>query len=270
MNPVLIAIIVVAAIGAVCAVVLVIASKFMAVPVDEKFPKVRECLPGANCGGCGYAGCDGYAQALVDGTETKINLCIPGADAAAQQLANIMGVEFEDVVEMCAYVRCNGNCENAGQKYDYAGIDSCSAANVLFNGKWACPSSCLGYGDCEKACPNGAIKVINGVAKVFPELCTGCGICARQCPNHIIDLRRAIDPMIVRCNNHQKGPVVMKACKTGCIGCGLCQKNCPNDAIHVVDNLAVIDYDKCTACGACMEKCPKHVILKLNLPVAGQ
>ena len=263
MNPVLTAVLVLAAIGAVCALALVLASKFMSVPVDEKFPAIRECLPGANCGGCGFAGCDGYAQALVDGTETKINLCIPGADAAAHKLAELMGVEFEDVVEMKAYVKCNGSCENAKQKYEYAGINTCHAANILFNGQWLCTSSCLGYGDCEKACPNNAIRVVNGVAKVFPELCTGCGICARQCPNQLIGLRREVDPVIVRCSSHQKGAVIRAACSSGCIGCMKCEKNCPSDAIHVQDFLAVIDYDKCTGCGTCVEGCPVHCIKKL-------
>ena len=171
-----------------------------------------------------------------------------------------MGVEAEDVVEMVAYVKCNGNCETAKHKYEYAGINNCSAANILFQGEWACPNSCLGYGDCENACPSDAIHVVNGVAKVYPGNCTGCGICTRTCPNHIIALRRAIDPTIVRCSNTQKGAQTRVACSKGCIGCMKCEKVCPTGAIKVVDNLARIDYDKCVGCVACSENCPVGVI----------
>ncbi len=263
MNPVLTAVLVLGAIGAVCALVLVLASKFMSVPVDERFPAIRECLPGANCGACGYAGCDGYAKALAEGTEEKTNLCVPGADGAAKAIAEVLGVEAEDVVEMRAYVRCNGNCEKAKHKYEYAGIDSCSAANILFQGEWACPNSCLSYGDCEHGCPNDAIHVENGVARVQPWKCTGCGICVRNCPNHLIALRRAVDTTIVRCSNTEKGGQTRKNCGNGCIGCKKCEKTCPNDAIHVVDNLARIDYDKCVGCVACSENCPVGVIQRL-------
>lgn len=263
MNPVLTAVLALGAIGAVCALILVLASKFMSVPVDERFPAIRECLPGANCGACGYAGCDGYAQALADGSETKTNLCIPGADGAAKAIAAVMGVEAEDVVEMKAYVKCNGNCEKAKHKYEYAGITNCNAANILFQGEWACPNSCLGYGDCEKACPSDAIHVENGVARVQPWKCTGCGICTRQCPNHLIGLRREVDPTIVRCSNTQKGAQTRVACGNGCIGCKKCEKVCPTGAITVVDNLARIDYDKCVGCVACSENCPVGVIQRL-------
>ena len=263
MSAVLTAVVVLVAIGAVCALVLVIASKYMSVPVDEKFPAIRACLPGAGCGACGFAGCDGYAQALADGSETRTNLCVPGADAAAAAIAKVMGVEAEDVVEMCAYVKCNGNCNAAKKKYEYAGISTCTAANILFAGEKLCPTGCLGYGDCQNACPNEAIRVINGVAKVFPQLCTGCGICTRTCPNHIIELRRAADPTIVRCNNKDKGGVTRVACSNGCIGCMKCQKNCPTGAITVQNNLATIDYDKCVGCVACSEVCPVGVIQRL-------
>ena len=182
MSGVISAIVVLLIIGAVAALILVIASKYMSVPENEMFPAIRECLPGANCGACGYTGCDGYAKALAEGEETKTNLCVPGADGAAAAIAEIMGVEAEDVVEMVAYVKCNGNCETAKHKYEYAGINNCSAANILFQGEWACPNSCLGYGDCENACPSDAIHVVNGVAKVYPGNCTGCGICVSACP----------------------------------------------------------------------------------------
>ena len=263
MNPVVTAVIALGAIGAVCALVLVLASKFMSVPVDERFPAIRECLPGANCGACGYAGCDGYANALAEGTETRTNLCVPGASGAAKAVAEVMGVAAEEVVRQVAFVACNGDCEKANHKYEYAGINTCSAANILFSGEWACPNSCMGYGDCEKACPSDAIHVVNGVAKVNSSLCTGCGICSRTCPKQIISLRRfEEDKVMVRCSNTQTGGVVRKACSTACIACKKCEKTCQHDAIHVVNNLAVIDHEKCVGCGECVEQCPNGVLVK--------
>lgn len=260
MSGVISAIVVLLIIGAVAALILVIASKYMSVPENEMFPAIRECLPGANCGACGYAGCDGYAKALAEGERREPTSASPAPTAPPLRSPEIMGVEAEDVVEMVAYVKCNGNCETAKHKYEYAGINNCSAANILFQGEWACPNSCLGYGDCENACPSDAIHVVNGVAKVYPGNCTGCGICTRTCPNHIIALRRAIDPTIVRCSNTQKGAQTRVACSKGCIGCMKCEKVCPTGAIKVVDNLARIDYDKCVGCVACSENCPVGVI----------
>ena len=263
MSPVLSAIVVLAAIGAVCALILVIASKYMAVPVDERFPAIRECLPGANCGACGYAGCDGYAQALVDGTETRTNLCVPGASTAAAGIAAQLGVEAAEVEQKVAYVKCNGSCTVTKQKYEYAGIQDCAAAAILFSGEWACPSSCMGCGDCAKVCPNNAIKVVDGVARIAPRLCVGCGLCAAQCPKHIIALRSVKDATVVRCSNTEKGAKTRAACEKGCIGCKKCEKACPTGAITVVNNLATIDYEKCVGCKACSEECPVGVIQRV-------
>ncbi len=247
---------VLAAIGAVCAVLLVLASKFMYVPVDEKFPKIRECLPGANCGACGYAGCDGYASALASGEEDKINKCVAGADAVAKSLAQIMGAEFEDVVEQVAIVRCTGNCDATRDKYEYQGLTSCAAAKLVFGGKGACSYGCLGLGDCAAACPQHAITIIDDLARVNFRACIGCGICTRTCPNHLITLMPDVERVIVGCSNHEKGASTHKECSRGCIGCHRCERECPAKAITVKDNLAVIDYDKCIDCGHCQEVCP--------------
>ena len=265
MNGILIAVSALGAIGAVCALLLVVASKYMSVPENEKFPAIRACLPGANCGACGYAGCDGYANALAEGTETRTNLCVPGASGAAKAVAEVMGVTAEDVVKQVAYVHCSGDCDAAKHKYEYEGLTSCYAANSLFAGEWACPSGCLGYGDCEAACPSDAIHVVNGVAKVDISKCTGCGICTRTCPKHIISLRKFFEnKVVVGCSNTQPGGTAKKACSVACIGCKKCEKTCQHDAIHVVDNLAVIDYDKCVGCGECVEVCPQKVLFKFS------
>jgi len=264
MNPVLIAVLVLSGIGVVCALLLVLASKYMAVPVDEKFPALRGALPGANCGACGYAGCDGYASALAAGEESKANKCIAGGADVAKQLAEILGVQYEAVAEVNAFVHCRGNCSATCKKEIYEGARSCTAAKLLFGGDGACHFGCLGYGDCTRVCPKDAIHVENGIAVVDPQKCIGCGMCVRECPNHIIKLVNDTVKVVVQCSNHDKGAVTRKACTNGCIGCMKCQKACPNGAVTVENNLATIDYSLCTGCGACVEVCPVHCIHEDN------
>lgn len=265
MNAILIPVIAVAVIGLICAVMLVVASKLMAVPTDETFTKVRQCLPGANCGACGYAGCDGYAKALADGSEARTNLCVPGADTVAKQIAEALGVEAQDVVEMVAYVACRGDSACTSCKYDYSGIQTCAAANMLFAGSGACPYGCLGCGDCAAVCPNGAICVEDGLARVIPGLCVGCGLCAKACPKQLIHIVPDTVKTIVKCSNNDKGADTRKACTGGCIGCKKCERECPAGAIAVVKNCAVIDYEKCTHCGHCAEICTTGCISVVNL-----
>ena len=265
LEAILTAVIPVVIIGIICGAVLVVASKLMAVKEDERFPKIRECLPGANCGACGFAGCDGYAKALCENPETATNLCVPGADAVSKQLSEIMGVEFEDVIEQVAVVHCSGDCSKTQDKVEYVGIETCVAAKMLYGGKGSCIFGCLGMGDCANACPKGAIEVIDGVARVDTTECIGCGICTRTCPNHLISLVPDVKKVIVTCSNKDKGAVTRKVCTNGCIGCKKCEKVCPNQAIKVVDNVAVIDYEKCTDCGTCAENCTTGCIRKVDL-----
>ncbi len=256
MGQILIAVAVLSVTGAVCALLLILASKFMYVPVDEKFPKIRECLPGANCGACGYAGCDGYANALAAGEESKINKCVPGAAKAAQELAAVLGVEFEEAASLVAVVQCGGDCEKTKDKMDYQGIKTCTAAKLFYGGKGACSFGCLGFGDCANICPEHAIKIINGVARVNTWACIGCGMCAKTCPNKLIALKPADAAMVVTCSNKEKGAATRKECSNGCIGCHKCERECPSHAITVKDNVSRIDYSKCTNCGHCAEICP--------------
>ena len=268
MEQILTAVIPVLIIGIICAAVLVIASKLMAVKEDERFPAIRECLPGANCGACGFAGCDGYAKALCEKPGTKTNLCVPGADGVAKQLGEILGVECEDVVEQVAVVHCAGDCNKTQDKADYIGIETCAGAKLMFGGKGSCTYGCLGFGDCASVCPQDAICIENGIAHVDTRKCIGCGLCTKKCPNHIISLVPDVERVVVTCSNKDKGAVTRKVCSNGCIGCKKCEKVCPLGAIKVENNVAVIDYEKCTDCpdfGVCAKNCTTGCIILSDL-----
>ena len=260
MMDIVLAVVLVTLVGAVGAVILVVAAKFMAVEEDPRIEQVTGCLAGANCGGCGYAGCADYAKAVVMNGEA-CDKCAPGGAAATAAIAKIMGMEASSAKPKKAYVGCQGTAEHCKPKFEYKGIQTCAAAAKLYGGPKSCQYACLGLGDCVKACKFGAISVKDGVATVDPEKCTGCGACKDACPKSVIFLASVAKQPVVMCSNHEKGAVAMKECSTACIACGLCQRNCPADAIHVVNMVARIDYDKCTGCGTCVEKCPKKIIL---------
>ncbi|MEG1862716.1 MAG: RnfABCDGE type electron transport complex subunit B [Oscillospiraceae bacterium] len=253
------AIAVVAGIGVISAVVLVVAAKFMYVPEDERIGKVQECLPGANCGACGYAGCADYAKAIVEaGADT--NLCVPGGKASAEAASKVMGKTASATVAKKAVVACQGYTCNTGTKYDYQGVTTCAAAAKMFAGPSDCAFGCIGFGDCVEACQFEAIQVIDGAARVINEACTGCGACAKACPKSIISIIQDSNNPVVLCMNKDKGAQTRKVCSTGCIGCMKCTKFCPTNAITVSNNLAVIDQDLCIGCMQCAEECPVKAI----------
>lgn len=262
MKEIIIPVIICFGVAIISGVILTVASKLFGIKEDEKFLRIRDCLPGANCGACGYSGCDGYAKAISSGSCEATNLCVPGGAVTSSGIAEILGVDASDVVEKVAYIACNGNCDASKRKYEYVGRDSCRIANMAYQGDKFCTFACLGYGDCAAACPQKAIHVDNGVAKVDVSSCIGCGICVRNCPNHIIKLIDRTSAVAVTCSNHDKGAVTRKACTNGCIGCGKCEKTCAHDAIKVVNNLAVIDYEKCVGCGECAKACPIGCIIE--------
>lgn len=239
---------------------LAFASKKFAVEVDPRVIEVREAVPGANCGACGYPGCDGFANAVVKGL-APVNGCPVGGAPVASRVAQIMGVEAGATTKKVAKVKCEGHEENCSNRFDYDGLDSCVAANMLNGGPKSCLYGCMGLGSCVQVCPFDAIHInVKGLAEVDPEKCTACNKCIDICPKMVISLIPYNQLTIVECNNKDKGPQVKKNCNVACIACGICERNCPHDAIHVVNNLAEIDYDKCTNCMICVEKCPTKAI----------
>ena len=260
LKVVLIAVLLVGGVGLIAAVLLSVASTVFAVPVNEKEVAIRDVLPGANCGACGYSGCDSYAKALANEGNIPANLCRPGGNGAMVAISEILGVEVTESEKIAARVQCAGDCNACKSKAQYQGIDSCAAAKMLFGGPNACTYGCLGCGDCTKVCEYAALPVVIGVAVVNQNNCVACGLCAAACPNQLIDLVPVKKLATVVCSNKDKGAVTRAACSSGCIGCMKCQKNCPSEAITVTNNLARVDYSKCTGCGACVEGCPVKCI----------
>ncbi|MBS7220526.1 MAG: RnfABCDGE type electron transport complex subunit B [Clostridiales bacterium] len=259
-RAIIFAIVSIGGLGIIFGAILGFASKIFAVDEDPRVGMVQECLPGANCGGCGYPGCGGLAAAIVAG-KAPVNSCAPGGAKAAAAIAEVMGVVAEETEPMVAFVKCGGTCDKAQNKYEYDGIDDCIMASQLAGASSkACAYGCMGLGSCVKVCKFDAIKIENGVAVVNPDLCVACGKCVSTCPKKIIDLVPKKKKVKVQCSSKDMGKAVMSVCSAGCIGCKICEKTCKFDAIHVIDNIAVIDYDKCKNCGMCANKCPKKVI----------
>ena len=262
---ILVAFLVVFAIALVLGILLALVSHFFHVPEDPTKAQIRACLPGVNCGACGYTGCDEYAAALAQGGVSP-SLCIPGAQATADAIAAILGVEAETFEDVVAFVACNGHCDATKNKADYQGVPTCEAAALLFGGPGSCTHGCLGLGDCAKVCPADAICTIDGIAHIDTSRCLGCGVCAKTCPKGVIRMVPQAAKTVVMCSNKDKGIDARKACQNACIGCKKCEKTCPEGAITVVDNLAVIDYSKCNGCGACVEGCPTKCLKTVSLP----
>lgn len=259
-NEIMIAVAILCVIALIIGIVLSLAEKVFHVEVNEKEVKVREELPGSNCGGCGYAGCDSLAKAIANG-EAPVTSCPVGGKPVAEKIAEIMGEKVDDVERKVAYVKCDGDCDKRESDYNYFGIDSCVyAAMMPGSSPYSCKFGCLGLGSCAKVCPEGAIRIIDKKAVVDEARCIACGKCLKICPHHLIELVPASAVYRVQCSSLAKGKDVTSACTAGCIGCGICSKNCPSDAIVYENNIAKIDYSKCTKCGLCESKCPRHII----------
>ena len=267
---ILIAFAILGGLGLLFGLILAIASKVFYVETDPRFDQLMEATPGANCGGCGYAGCAGYCEAVLRG-EAPIGRCAAGGSACADKMAAVMGVEPVKMERQIAMVRCSGYKsydENGKQiagikpKGNYEGLHDCLAASkVAGRGPVACKFGCLGFGSCVAACEYDAMHIVDGVAKVDPEKCVGCMACAAKCPRQLIVPIKYGTDVTIACASTAKGPITTRACTAGCIGCGKCVKVCPEKAITLTGFLATIDYSKCVSCGQCAEVCPKHLIV---------
>ncbi len=260
-SPILIPILTVGGLGLIFGVGLALAAKRFAVKVDPRVEEVLEALPGANCGACGYPGCSGFAEAVVE-EKASVDGCVPGGAAVAKKVGRIMGKEVGEGIRKIAFVQCRGGKDEAKVKFIYQGLQSCGAASLLSGGAKACKYGCLGYGDCVRVCPFGAIRMGDkGIPIVDDGKCTGCGLCSQACPRGIIALLPASQKVFVGCVSKDKAAIVKKACSVGCIGCGICAKKCPQGAITIKENYPWFDYEKCTGCGICAWVCPTKAIV---------
>lgn len=275
MNYMMMAVMVLGGVALVAAVVLYTVSRKFAVEEDPRIGRVAACLPGANCGGCGYAGCAALAEALVKGADAGsldgLQCPVGGADLMAQ-IAAELGMEAVASEPMVAVVRCGGTCELRPRTVQYDGLQTCAAVHATCSGETACGYGCLGCGDCSTSCQFGGLRINpeTGLPEVDETLCTGCGSCVKACPRHIIELRKRGPKnrrVYVGCMNRDKGAAARKACTAACIGCGKCEKVCKFEAITISGNLSYIDYNKCRLCTKCVAECPTGAIMKVNFPV---
>lgn len=264
-------VVILALLGLVLALVLYLVSVKFKVEEDPRIDEVEKVMPGANCGGCGFAGCRAFAEAAVKATDLESNYCPVGGDEVMKKVAAILGYEAKAKAPQVAVVRCNGTCEARPRTNIYDGVASCRVKAALYSGDTGCSFGCLGCGDCVAACQFGAIRMNPEtlLPEVDEEKCTACGACVRACPKKIIELR-AKGPRgmreFVSCVNTDKGPVARKACSSACIGCGICFKTCTHDAIVFGNNIAYIDYTKCKLCRECEAVCPTGAIHGVNFP----
>lgn len=272
MNDVLIyAVISLVAIGVTAAIILYLVAQKFKVIEDPRIDEVNDLLPGANCGGCGFAGCRALAEAIVKQESLEGLNCPVGGSDAMNAIAGFMGLEAGEAEPMIAVIRCNGTSENAPDKVLYEGASSCAFATSLAAGQSGCPNGCLGLGDCVAACNFDAIDIdpITGLP-VVNDKCVACGACVTACPRNVIELRpkgKKDRRIYVCCVNTEKGAPARKNCSVACIGCGKCVKTCPFDAITLENNLAYIDPAKCKLCRKCVEVCPTGAIHELNFPI---
>lgn len=268
-NQIMLAVIVLGALGIIFAIVLYFVAQKFKVIEDPLIDEIAEVLPGANCGGCGKAGCRSLAEAFVKQGNMDGLKCPAGGDAVMQKVAALLGCVAEASEPQVAVVRCNA-CFNDGRaKVQYDGLKDCSFANSLYMGANGCQFGCLGLGNCAAACQFDALVMdpVTGAPKVDEEKCTACGACVKACPRGIIEIRnkgRKNRRVYVNCVNKEKGAVARKTCDNACIGCGKCAKVCVKEAIKIENNLAYVDYHLCIACGKCVNECPTGAMVAVN------
>jgi len=250
--------------GALLSVVLLVAARRFAVYEDPLINAVEDALPGANCGGCGFAGCRAFAESIVR-TRDADAFCPVGGRETAERIAGMLGMEVSGKEPPVAVVMCVGSLDGASFVGRYDGVMDCRAAAIIDGGERVCPYGCLGLGTCRAACQYDAISIIEGVARVDPEKCTGCGSCVKACPRGIIRMVPRGSRVYVACSSHDVGKLIRGYCRFGCIGCRLCVKTCEHNAVQFSDNLARVDPDKCTRCGQCIAVCKPKTIQGADL-----
>jgi len=270
-NTIILAVIVLSAVGLVFAIIIYGVDLKFQVFEDPKIDVVAEFLPGANCGGCGYAGCRNFAEAIVKAGNMDSLFCPVGGNAIVKDISAALGIEAVERAPQVAVIRCNGSLANAPQKIKYDGVQKCSFAHSLSSGETGCPNGCLGLGDCVESCQFDAMYMdkATGLPIIIEDKCTSCGACVKSCPRKIIELRNKgpkSKRIFVSCVNTEKGVLSKKNCAVACIGCGKCVKACPHDAITLVNNLAYINFEKCKLCRKCVTECPTAAIWEINFP----
>ena len=256
MKSILIATAVLGGLGLVFGALLALVSRLFAVPVDERQSALRDCLPGANCGGCGFAGCDAYAEAVASG-KAEVGKCPVGGEAVAKKMGDIMGVAVAAQEPMVAVVRCRGSLDRCHVRFEYEGPQTCKNAALAAGGDKDCRFSCLGYGDCVSACAFNAITVgKDRLARIDADKCRGCGQCVATCPRGVLSLLPRSHRVQSACSALDKGKAVRDRCTAGCISCGKCARTCDFGAITMVNNLPQIDWEKCVGCMRCADGCP--------------
>lgn len=270
-NTIIWTIVILTVLGLLLALILFWVAKKFKVEEDPRIDEVEKVMPGANCGGCGFAGCRAFADAAVKAPNLDKNYCPVGGNEVMKKVAAILGYEIAEKAPQLAVVRCNGSCANRPRTNVYDGIQSCKVKASLYSGDTACAYGCLGCGDCVAACKFGAISMNpeTGLPVVDEEKCTACGACSKACPKGVIEIRNKGPRgmrMFVSCINKDKGPAAKKACAAACIGCGICAKTCTHNAITVEANVAYIDFTKCKLCRECEAVCPTGAIHGVNFP----
>lgn len=270
-NVIVYAVISLSAIGVTSAIVLYFVAQKFKVIEDPRIDVVEGTLPGANCGGCGFAGCRAFAEGIVKAGKLDDFNCPVGGNSTMAEIAKALGLEAEEKDPMIAVLRCNGNCDYAPKKLNYDGPATCAFAHNLYSGESGCPYGCLGLGDCVVSCKFDALYIDEktGLPVVDEDKCVACGACVKACPRGIFELRlkgKKSRRIFVSCINQEKGAVAKKNCEVACIGCSKCFKVCAFDAITMENNLAYIDDEKCKLCRKCAPECPTNAIHELNFP----
>ncbi|MBA2849165.1 Fe-S cluster domain-containing protein [Thermosulfuriphilus ammonigenes] len=252
-------------IGLISGMALAFAAIKYAVEINPKIEAVKDILAGANCGGCGYPGCEAYAEAVVTDPNVPPDLCRPGGPEVARRVAELTGKTLGAVEPTISFRRCQRNEGGVKERFRYLGVETCAAANLALSGPYACLYACLGLGDCVQACPFSALTLREGLPEVDPQRCTGCGLCVRTCPKGILELLPRGARVMVHCASADRGKEVMAVCQVGCISCGLCVKKCPASAIALEGGRIKIDHQRCLdhgpQCGeVCVEACPRKIL----------